>query len=717
MQSTSFIRNRPINALNTYNPSGVSFFGNVYQKTIDSQTCFGPANAQFYSVQDDFAGVGGFTSSGVGFASDNNRFFVLSTVAAGVINVAGYEINSQTKLRTLLGRIQVLLPNAPATTHTPMSLRVIDNGTTGWQFFFATRPTGTNATRNGGEFLINLVDRSDFSMSVTPTIFYPAQTSNAKACYFLQDPTLLGNLHQMGTTPTAGIMGTVLRASSSEIITFRGVAGTLLTDGFFYNVTPTIVSNVSTAPVVNGTASVFQMTGHPFQDNDALYITANAPTGFNVALPNTNPTPYFVRNRTANTFELSATFGGTSILGTSVTTPTFIRAFGISSNNYNSARKSGTVTTGFAGTALLLDCIKLDTIPDGPVSIQGQECIFLPTTSNFYAFRVSDISSGVTSFPNSSGINALGNTTDFVGLGANVAATYSGTLGKVIFSTAAFNLFMKSWLNNNISHAFGSQDSTYYELISNPQSYFRGFVVNGMDVKNGVLFISITATIGQRGILVVDLRSDASFDFSKVISPVTYIGPSKGNYITTLEKLYDITDSLNLRIRSAQTETDAIFSDQTSGWVTVETLDDLSSLNFGPWAQIECKFVIASRLSGNPAQIFDLILGHTDLTMSDPEFFGMVDGSTVNSPSKTVYIQTRLLANWPVTLYHRGYNNDDLTLVETLDTVNNLANFRYSTDNGLTWTAGIGPNQVGKRIEVTRTSPAGMVVRNSLKAS
>ena len=691
---------------NVYNKNNVSIFDAIYSKTIDSVKCFGPAPTRFYDFQTDFL-ILGLTQSGIQYASSNNRLYVASTIGTtGFCDVVGYSFNPQTLVRTLIGRVRITLPNQAATSHTPVMLKVDDSNTSNIKIALATR--AATVLINGGVFVANKVSLANFTMSPSPFQVFMAIASDTTGVYMYQDPAAVGVGHLMGST----IIG-VAKTTTNELISLRGANTTTINhDGFDFSVAPTITSYPSTAAVVNGTASVFQMTAHPFQNNDMLVFTASPPTGFTASTGLAVQTVYFVRNRTANTFELSATSGGASILGTSVTTPTFVRAFGTSTNAYLNSRKTSTVTFGISETPLLLDCVKAVTIQDAPYG--AVESIFVPTTAGFWCYKLSEVTNGATSLPSVNKINITGTGTDYVSI-TPVAATYSEALQKIIFTSAAFSFYMKSWANNSISHAFGSQISKWLENTGEESAYFRGFVVSGLDVINGILFCSITTT-GQRGILAMLLRADSSFETSKLVSPITFIGPSKASFVSSLEKLYELTDNIAIRIRSAMTSTDTMFDDQVTGWIDIDTVADLGSISLSPYAQIEVTWEMASFLSGNPAQVSDIALAHERLDEMDDRFTGMADGTTSDIPSYVVYRQVRLFSGSTPTLFHRAYD-DNFNVVESMDTVTNSAQVTYSINDGLSYSAGVGPNQVGKLIRFERLTPPGVIVKNSLRIS
>lgn len=700
MRYAPFLSNQAVQS-GSYDKTKISLFGNAFQKTLNSENCFGPGLTKFIDIQTDFAGAQGV--GGPQHATPNGRLFALSTFTSGVVSIALYSVNALTGAHAPIGRILVTLPNQGTSAHTARFVRAIDNGTTGWTIFIGT--VATTTVLNGGVFRVNKVDLADFQMG-TPTQIYMAQNDDEKGVYMLQDPTAVGAAHVMTT-----ILGGSYDPTTNLLLSTKGSAGTMTTDGFDMSVAPTIVKKTTTGNTSSGSPT-FQMTAHGYANGDPVVILSNAPTGFTATLPNAVQTVYFVRDVTANTFALAITSGGTAVNATSVTGGTvFARAFGTSLTAYLPARKSGTVTTGFVGTAILLDAQKIVTPGHGTLS--GIKCLFVPTTSNFYFIPLTAIAAGVTSFVGSVGVNNLGNGSDYISP-TTVSATYSEVLDKIIFSSAAFAFYAKSILNNNISHAFGTQIGLWLENTGRLADYFRGFVVTALDVQNGRIFVGMN-TAGQRGILAIDARSDSSFDYSSLVSPIVDLGgPSTAKFVSTVEQLYELTDTIRVFYRSAASASDAIFNSASGGWVEFAPAEDLN-VPLQRYVQLKVQWDVLTFLSGVPTQLSELNLGHDLLTDMDPHWKGLASGTTDTSPSHTVYRQTRLYVSYPSSFQHIG-TDDAGNVVENFNTTTHASQFTHSLDEGITWLAGLGPNQVGKRLRFTRTNPPNVIVTTALKA-
>ncbi len=668
---------------NTYDKTKTTLAGNATVHSVSGVTAIGPALTKFIDVQTDFAGL--VAQSGVHSATINGRMFVLSTFAASVASIALYNVDYVTGAESPVGRILITLPSQAATTHTARFIRAIDTGTTGWKILVGT--IGTVAV-NGGVFLVNNVDLADFSMGPSPTQFYMAVANNTKGVYQLQDPAGLGAANNI-----TALMGGTYNSTIQQAIVTTGTAGSFAMHGFDVSINPNVLIQAATAPTV-AASPTFTLTGHGYAANDMLVFTANTPTPFVTSTGANVQTVYFVRatNLTANTFELSATAGGVAINATSATTPTFARAHGASSNTYLASRKTGTITSGFAGTALLVDCQKIVTIADGPNG--GSLCYFFPTTTNFYCFKVTDITSGVTTLPTAAGINNLGSGTDITAP-TTINATYSETLGKIIYVSAAFSFIMKNWANNAIITTFGTQINTWLENTGRIADYFRGFAVSGVDIRQGVMFVS-GVTVGQRGMLMIDLRSDAKFDYSYVISPVLNVGNSIFKFITTIETLFVQTDTLEISYRTASTLTDPMFNTAAGSWTLLNSNSDLSGISLLNYAQFKINWDVATVLSGIPSQIIDLVIGIQPRSEMSDNWLGSVDNTSQNGATPA-YSAFRLITAYSTSvpqMFFRAYDDNNV-LVASANTTSDPTLFEYSTNNGTSWNAlGTIPNTI-----------------------
>jgi hypothetical protein len=240
----------------SYDQTRTTLSGRVTQRTVDSKPVLGPSPTRFLDVFSDTAGA--FTPITTMFPTDNGRVFMIGAIAGGAIPVVCYEINQTTGVHTYVGRVNIAMPSSPAIVHTVRSIKVIDNGVSGWKIYvFAT---GTILFGGSGVLLANNLARADFSQVSPPTIPF-ATGNNQKAVY------QLGRLASLG--------------SRSMTITLG-------------------------APVK------FNFTAHGLQNNDQVYFTSQVGAAWTASTFVVN-TKYFVRNAGLNDFELSASFSGASI--------------------------------------------------------------------------------------------------------------------------------------------------------------------------------------------------------------------------------------------------------------------------------------------------------------------------------------------------------------------------------------------------------------------
>jgi hypothetical protein len=187
----------------------------------------------------------------------------------------------------------------------------------------------------------------------------------------------------------------------------------------------------------------------------------------------------------------------------------------------------------------------------------------------------------------------------------------------------------------------------------------------------------------------MDMRSDVEFGYSHIISKVLKVGPATLKFLATLEKLYDVTDTLTIKYRTAATAGDAIFSTASGGWVDIsiaEALDGFSNLGY---VQFDTYFDILTWLSSIPTQVQDLLLGYDPTTESDKEWEGSVDNSSRNGEAPTIiaFRQTEAYSGGPVALRVTAYNKQTGLTVGTWDTDVNTTLFDKSTNNGSSWAA------------------------------
>lgn len=672
--------------VSSYDQTKTTIQGRAFVKTIGGDQAIGPPLNRFIDSVTDAA----LTPVAQGLEiSENARMFIFSAEAAGLAQIALYTINQATMVHTYVGKIQFQMPDTAATTTTFRSIKVIDTGTTGWKIYVVT--TGS-VLINGGPLLINKVDLADFVPIGFPTINF-ATGNDQKAVYFNQDPANIGTGH----LNTASV-GSVLHFSANRLYVHNGISATHQ----YYVFDTSLAPQYLTAAVSVSVASpgVVTYTAHPFLVNDPVVFTAGTvPTGLVVG------TTYFVRNPTANTFELSATTGGASINTTgSVSVGAFMgRAFGTSGTQF--LHKTGNLPA-LTGTLLLTDsenyALPLHT------SNSGFDCAFFATNTQIYLGRLSELTAATTSWPSLVTANALGAANEIT-TPSILNAEWSNSLDNAVYSVAGPLFVMKQCVNNVITKIFGGNNNRYLEGVSTDVVEFQTAAITSMSTRIGLFAIAQTATTGQRGIYLADLRSNENFDYSYIVTKVMNLSADVLRFITTTDKLYEFTGSLAVYYRTSG------FGSIGGGWTALPFAEDLSGFAAGSQIQFKIAFDTIGLDTSIPAQITEFFLAYDGANEISSNWEYSQDDSSSGNPTDIVF---RLKEAYPTTVPTLRFLARDLTdsIVTDHDSVTDVARFSYSTDSGASYTPfGTVPNTIGTLVRYRYATPPGVDIRPSLR--
>lgn len=682
--------------VSSYDQNKTTIQGRVASKVVGGQPVLGPPLTKFIDVFVDAAQ----TPAQV-YCTDNGRLFVLAAPVNGTtydtLPIMLYDFNLTTGAYSYTGRIDVQLPNLAATVHAIRGFKVIDTGTTGWKIFIATTAT---VLINGGLFLVNNIDKSDFVTIGQPTI--PMATStNAKAVYLLQDPLNIGT-SQLNTAA----VGMVLDTGTNRIYVHNGTS--TVHQYFVYDTaaTPTYVS--ASVSVNVATPGVVSHTGHTFGVNAPVIFSAGTlPTGLTLG------TVYFVRNPVPGvSYELSATSGGASIATTGSPSVGAVigRAWGTVGSNW--VHKTGNLPV-LTGTLLTNDSEDRAVPVNAPLNgsaLNGNACAFLATSTNMYLGLLSELTSGATTWPSLTTSNILGSINEITAPTAAFAA-WSDVLDAGTYVTNTSKFITKQVVNNVIRHNTGELNTQYYETF-NPATVNLGLVtVIGMDHANGWLFTA-GGTVGQRGVIAVDYRSDQSYDHSFIVTKVLDIENAKLRFTNSWEQLWEFTGNIKVQYRNSG------FGSISGGWIDLDNYEDLQAASMtSNQIQFKISFAIQSEGSSSPAQVNEFIFGFDSNNGISDNWEFSDDWSDNAIPSRSAF---RLKKAYPSTvpqLFFRAYDLSNALLINH-NTVANAVNFEYSTNNGTTWLPlGTIPNTVGTLIRYTFTSPPGVDIRPGLKES
>ena len=673
----------------TYDQSKTTRQGRVNLKTVNSQTVLGPPLNRFVDVFNDTASTSQVTPV-LSYLSPNGRLFSVGAEVGGIVPISLHTVNMTTGVSSFVGTIRMSIADLAATTHALRGLKVIDTGVTGWRIFLAT--TGS-VTINGGLYCVNNVDLADFLAVGPGTLFPNATGSNQKSTYFLQDPSNIG----VGQLNIASV-GVTLDVSNNRVYVHNGVAATH--QFYVYSTNATLDCPLTIGTTIDAATDRITMTAHGFVDNTPIFLT-NLSGGAGL----TNNTVYFVRNSTVNDFQVSATSGGAAINITTNGTVDICRAFGTTGSAW--VHKTGNLPA-LTGTLIASD--SEDYALPGHTANSGFPCIFFSTTTNLYLGRISELTSGAVTWPSLVTSNILGTVNQITG--PTVAlATWSTALDRAVYLTNTNILVMKQVVNNSIDKIFGRASNLYREAMpSSDTQGLGGLTFTALDIEDGWIMLT-GATVGQRGNVLADLRSDSMFDYSFIVTKVLNTPLAVYKFLASWRELADQASSLTIYYRTSG------FGSISGGWTQVPFASDMSSIPTANQIQFKIAFNTLALGASIPAQLREVFLGfESQISISDNWEFSD-DFSDNNVPSRCAFRLKVAYSSSVPQLYFRAYDLSDSLLINH-NTVTNAANFEYSTDNGLTWLPlGTIPNSVGTLLRYTFTSPPGVDIRPGLKES
>ena len=675
---------------NSYDQNKTTTQGRITQKTINSTSVLGPPLNKFVDVVTDTS-VGSSVAPVLSYVSPNGRIFSIGAGTAGILPVSLHTVNFNTGATSYVGTIRMSIANLAATTHVARGLKVIDDGVSSWRIFVAT--TGSVAI-NGGVYCANQVALADFLPTGAGTLFPFATGSDQKATYLLQDPSNIG-VNQLNIATT----GITLDRTNNRAYVHNGVAATH--QYYVYSTNATLNCPLSTGLVIDATADTVTQVGHTYLNNDPVFIT-NLSGGAGLS----NNTVYFARNVTATTYQLSTTTGGAAINITTNGTADICRAFGTTGSAW--VHKTGNLPA-LSGTLIQSD--SEDYAEPGHTPNAGQPCVFFCTSTNLYLGRLSELTSGTTTWSSLVASNILGTANQITAPTLSIA-TWSNVLDRAVYLTNTNILIMKQVVNNSIDKIFGRNSNIYREAVPPADNQGLGFVAaTSIDIENGWIALA-GSTTGQRGVFLADLRSDSFFDYSYIVTKVLNTPSSIYKAISIVQELEKDSGSLAMFYRTSG------FGSISGGWVSFTLGKDLTTL-LVPGAQVQFKIGFDTFQLGAsvPKQLNELYLVIESLfEISDNWEFSRDDSSNL-TPSRVAFrLKTAYSVSVP-TLYFRAYDLSDALLINH-NTVSNAANFQMSTDNGLTWLPlGTIPNTVGTLIRYTFSSPPGVDIRPGLKES
>lgn len=674
------------NVVSSYDQTKTTISGRVTQKTISGNSVLGPPLNLYVDVFND---SGGLTTPITSWMSPNGRIYSIGAEATGLSYLTCHEYDFNTGLKTYVGNIRINIPDVAATTTTFRSIRAVDTGTTGWKIFITT--IGSVAI-NGGTFLINNIDRADF-LSVGATVIPFATGNSQKAVYFIQDPSNIG----VGQLQISSA-GSILDSTNNRLYVHNGTAAVNQFYVYDTSISPTYSTNSVTGLAAT---DVITDTGHTFVNNTPVTFTSL--TGGAGLLATTT---YFVVGAVAGvSYQLSATSGGAAInFTTDITSATIGRAFGTTGSNF--IHKTGNLPA-LSGTLLLLDCE--DYAEPQHTANAGFPCVFLSTTTTMYLGRISELTSGATTWPSLVSSNLLGTANQIVAPTAAIT-TWSNVLDKAVILTNANIFIMKQMVNNVIDLIFGGNNNIYRAGFISDVVPLQSLTYTSLDIENGVM-CALGGTAGQQGNYICDLRSHELFDYSHIITKVLDTPSAVYKFLTTVDELYDYTGSLKIQYRLSG------FGSISGGWTDIDFAQDITAFATGAEVQFKILFDTLGLDTSIHAQLREFYLGYETLSEISEHWEFSDEWSDNNTPSRVAFRLKKAYATSIPTLYFRAYDLSDALLINNNSSAH-AANFEYSTDDGTIWSPlGTIANTVGTLVRYTFTTPPGVKIRPGIKES
>jgi hypothetical protein len=541
----------------------------------------------------------------------------------------------------------------------------------------------------------------------------------------LNDFELSATFNGASIGAAAGPTSVVLQPLNQEIDTFGAIidvsanrlythVGTAANPQYFIrdtSIAPTY--STQTANITIGTPGKIQIVGHGLTENEPVqFLAGSLPAAF------TLNTTYFVRNLTANDFELATTQGGASITtATAATGVTVGKAFGYTDSQW---LHKTSILPAISGTLLATtDVDAIATPVNAPLNgavLNGQKCAFFATSSNLYLGRLDELTSEATTWASLTTSNMLGGLNQIVAP-VVVSASWSDALDHAIVllgqaASNAFRFMLKKVENNKLTAIFGDTCVSYYETTTR-DAYELKVAIPYLNFSNnsGWLF-AISSAVGQRGVFASDVRSDTLFDHSYIVSKVVTL-PQNAilKSVDVKRELITTGGEIDVEYRLSG------FGSISGGWVALDADQELN-LVAGTQIQFKLDFRTHSADRTSHVQVSDLFIGYDALEELSDNWEYSYDDSSTGSPTRIGFrLKQAYAAAIPSTLRFQASDLSGTILVNQTIT-SNPSNFEYSSDGGTTWLAlGTIPNVIGTLVRYNFTSPPGVDIRPSIKDS
>lgn len=650
--------------------------GNMRSKLTGGKQAVGAALTKAIDVGNDF----NLVPSGLVYEdSVNNRVYILTTYVTNQCRLLLYTIDKTTNVTTKIGQIAIILPPTP----TFKELLVEGTGTTDLKVKILT--TNTTALF-GGLFITHHVDIADFQMVGFTTFNLAFGQTDAKATYKYVSSTQPGSLNVIGSGSENMAASIGMFQEGTVLKVMNGLNTVLRCLHFDQTTIPIHTATTVTITIASpGVVTYLSPHGRIVGDPVVFATTGALPTGIVAG------TVYYIiaAGFGASSHQISATQGGAAIntSGTQsgVHTAGLPHGEAVTTAHLGS---SGIVTPNLPATLLTIQNAKLRTMPSGPNV--GQSYIEISSTGNLNRIKTADLAIGSTSFPSQETVNILStNPSPLITAASNAYSIWidDPLIDRWIFSTNTMKIVEKPFINNTIYRIFGSLFNRGTENQNLETLNFGGLSNIGMQYFNGTLYLSQN-TASQRGVLVMDYKSDAEFDYSYILSPVITVNKALLCFINTHETLFDNTGNMNFYYKTSG------FSGAFSGFTEISTAEELA-LTLGDQVQFAVKNNIALEDASTPAQILELLISLVPVDAMD-DHWKLYQKYSSDENDSPFYASFRLQNAYEASEGGMPSElvvdmiDDSNNIVSSYSTVTNIANFSVSTNDGTSFSALVG---------------------------
>lgn len=337
--------------------------------------------------------------------------------------------------------------------------------------------------------------------------------------------------------------------------------------------------------------------------------------------------------------------------------------------------KTGTLAS-IPVTILLLNSFNIITPTTGPNA--GFECLFIGGSVQHIRGRVSELTAGATTWPSIEFVNVL----DVPNMNTAVTpatAHFSDTLQRAIWQQIS-RTAIKQWVNNSFEFMTGEDSGTQFRTgLTGLVHEFGAVSIGGSFEDAGFLFFTCT-TAGQIGILSADLRSNNTFAYSRIITPVIDI---KNTKMLSLVVQKAIQSAIAVRYR-----VDDFTTENSGTWITAPEDGDFSGIAQPASNKIQVEFMekLSRTNSTIPVQVLDAHFIVDDLLANNENWRLSFKDSQSISPFRVGFGQSKAYTgskHYTVTLYKRSDNS----VLFTKNTQDNPTDFELSVNNGTSFSA------------------------------